>query len=211
MKIKVLGLLIGLFVLIASFSVFAEDDIIKVDGTIYVESLTSEQRIIKELDDNNKIEFKVGKNSYALTAFSVKPTNVKLTLKQSGETIIVNIGEKVEYMLPDGSTLFLKYLEYGKVKSKLAMWANVAQGQEETEEKKETKQETDTKEVKEETVEVTEEETTENQTVKEKTLAGLKSKLKPNTKWLALLAVVALLVIIGLIIYYNMKESHLVG
>ena len=187
--------------IVGSIAIFAAGDAIKVGDTIYAE-VGSEQTTIRELDDNNKIQFKVGKNSYILKAYSVKPANIKFTLEQTKEEIVAEISKKTEFPLPDGSTLFLKYLEYGQTKSKLDIWIQAAPGLELEEEKEEPVTETATEE------EIPE---TENETLKETIVEKPKTtKFKFNTKWLAIISLIAFLVIIGLIIYYNIKESHLI-
>lgn len=198
--VKITFLLVIL--IMGSIAIFAAGDAIKVGDTIYAE-VSSEQTTIRGLDDNNKIQFKVGKNSYTLKAYSVKPANIKLTLEQTKEEIVAEIGKKTELVLPDGSTLFLKYLEYDQTESKLGIWIQAAPGVELEEEKeKEPTAETTTEE---ETSE------TEDEILKETVVEKPKTtKFKFNTKWLAIISLIAFLVIIGLIIYYNIKESHLI-
>lgn len=195
-----------IIILLTVSYVFAGDSI-KVGDTVYAGSLTSEQTTVRELDNNDKIEFLVGDGGYHLDVIGLRPDSADFKLDETGQTLSVNLGQQSELVLADGSKVFIKYLEFETADVKIALWAQVSGQAAESEEVVEDEsEETADTEVSQETQEeaIINSENAVQETT-EPTDTTTLGKVKDN--WLIILIVMALIVIVGLIVYFNKKEG----
>jgi len=188
------------FVFLLSISYIFGADFIKVDDIIYVDKLESTPKTVKNVDNTDKLEFLVNKDDYTLDVITIKPDSVELKLLKTGETIVVNIKQSSSFTLEDKTKLFVKYLEFETKEIKLSLWVE-GENVEETK----TEEETSSEETKEES----KEKIINTDTITEETKNIFTSK--DYTNWVVFGSIIILVVVIGLIIYFNKKEGGLVS
>ena len=201
-------LAILLVILLSSLTIYA-GDAIKIGDTIYAGDLSLTERTIREVDNNDNIEFLVGEEGYVLNVISNLPELVELSLEGTGD-VTINLNQESSLVLPDGSVLFIRYLEYGRLDSKLKMRVeSVGGGQ--TEETQ-TEEETDTNEevVEEEFAESLEVNETSNTEVNKSSTGKFNlSKIQENIKnyWWIFVIVAVLGILIGFIAFIRRRGS----
>lgn len=196
--------LLGVIILLLVTSLYAAD-YAKIDNTIYVDKLGSTEKIVKEIDNTDTLEFLAGKEGYKIDVIAIKPDSIELKLLETGETITVNLKDKFSFSLQDGTKLFVKYLEFETKEAKISLWLegdNV-----ETAETSKTSEDTA-----EESTKINEEEEITGINTEEKTSVKTKDFFtsKDYTTWIVTGAVIVLIIVVGLIIYFNRKDGGLV-
>ncbi len=194
--------LFGIVLLLLVTSLYAAD-YAKVDNTIYVDKLVSTEKIVKEIDNTDTLEFLAGKEGYKIDVIAIKPDSIELKLLETGETITVNLKDKFRFSLQDGTKLFVKYLEFETKEAKISLWL---EGGSAEEDKTQEKTSSEIIETEEEKVTTAETGTEEKTSVKTKDFFTSKD----YTTWIVTGAVIVLIIVIGLIIYFNRKEGGLV-
>jgi len=129
-----------LVILLLSTIVFAASrKAVKIGDTIYAGNLgtaTDGVSINGEngIDNTDTIEFLVNSVGYKLKVDSNLPESVRFTLLGTEQTVTVNIHQESSFVLNDGSTVFIRYLEYGRLASDIKIrLGNVGSGAVQTE------------------------------------------------------------------------------
>lgn len=189
------------------------EDAVKIGDTIYAGELTSEDAVtIRELDNNDKIDFLVNGQGYLFEVTSNKPEALDLKLQQTGNILTVNIGRESELVLADGSKVFVKYIEFSRLSSKLTIRTDVVGGSTTNSQSEAASEQEGSADETQETAETTDTESAtqaENVTEQEESVIGPKTlkSLGSFSNWFVILVVVVLIVVVALIVYYSTRNS----
>jgi|SRR3989344_1297783 len=196
-------ILLILILLLSAISVFTAEEAIKIGDTIYTGALTSDEMIIRELDNTDKIEFVLNGETYHFDVVAIRPDSIDLRLEEIWQLLTANLGGDSFLQLEDGSKVYVGYITYSIANSRVKIWAEGSNVQPETEE--ETEEETIlTEEATNNTEETEEEITNQTEATEEKEASEPGSFWKEN--WLLLIIILGLGVIIGFVAY-NYKTN----
>ncbi len=100
----------------------ASERALKIGDTIYAGDLVNAPEGVvvsgeNGIDNTDTLEFLINKAGYKLKVDSNLPESVRFTLLGTEQTVTVNIHQEASFVLPDGATVFIRYLEYGRLAS----------------------------------------------------------------------------------------------
>lgn len=207
--IKRVFCLILVFLLLTTLVFAGARKAIKIEDRIYAGNLANAPEgvvIMGEngIDNTDTIEFLVNDIGYNLKVESNLPESVSFTLVGSEQAITVRIHQEASFVLADGSTVFVRYLEYERLASDIKLHlGNVGSGAQ--------PEEDDSEETTEEETIAQEEETSAN--LSEETEDGTTDKQedwKINKKYLltAGAVVVLVLIILGLAVLFKRRKKN---
>ncbi len=205
--IKRVFCLILVFLLLTTLVFAGARKAVKVGDTIYAGDLASAPEgvaIMGEngIDNTDTIEFLVNDIGYNLKVESNLPESVSFTLIGSEQAITVRIHQEASFVLADGSTVFVRYLEYERLASDIKLHlGNVGSGAQSEDEEETTEEET-----------IVQEEETSNDTAEEIAEDTSESAYsgKINKKYLltAGAVVVLVLIILGLAVLFKRRKRN---
>ncbi len=209
--IKRVFCLILVFLLLTTLVFAGARKAVKIEDRIYAGDLTNAPEgvvIMGEsgIDNTDTIEFLVNDIGYNLKVESNLPESVSFTLIGSEQAITVRIHQESSFVLADGSTVFVRYLEYERLASDIKLYiGNVGSAvqSEEVSEEETTEEEEETISQEEETSANLSEETEDEITNKQ-------WDLKINKKYLLIggAAVVLVLIILGFIVLFKRRKRN---
>ncbi len=117
--------LILIFLLLTTL-VFAASRAVKIDDKIYAGDLANAPEGVtisgnNGIDNTDTIDFLVNDAGYNLKVESNLPDSVSFTLVGTEQTITVRIHQESSFVLADGSTVFIRYLEYDRLASDIKL------------------------------------------------------------------------------------------